>query len=359
MNEDMLRRMAAQAGISTSQMVGMATGPQGGQVTASGMQEMLNRNVNNLLGGRPADRMRQLAQERFGTALEEITPAQAAIIARQVQQEGLMPDTRSIQTAMARSGIENVSTANAGATAVMAVGGEFNLETEAMNPQDVQGMDWETQQGWLKEQGLEFEDAAGYNEWRVANANDNTGVKGMGRRDTLKPKAAYASWASETGKTSPAIEALFNKGYSKSDRFVVQTEDGEKDVSFEEAVKFYPEQLARGEAMLIESKKNKDEIGTTVSDITGLGDSTIEIGAGQKRDYGKGREFEYDKWKDKRVKEAEDDAKDAKGGKIMVEASPILANLIRMSGTGVTVNYGPSGGNPPLANLPTGTPGTR
>jgi hypothetical protein len=78
----------------------------------------------------------------------------------------------------------------------------------------------------------------------------------------------YNEMTKGTGKSDPVIEKLISQyGTDPDIRFKVQSKDGEKAVTFGEAIRYFSDQLSSGSASIVSS--NKDINNRKVSDIAG------------------------------------------------------------------------------------------
>ncbi|MFH8483095.1 hypothetical protein [Streptomyces sp. NPDC018055] len=169
------------------------------------------------------------------------------------------------------------------------------------------------------------------------------GFLGLGG-DNSDAYNAYDSWHKDSGgKEDPVVYALLNaiKGDDKS-KVAVTTKDGKKVVSLADAVKRHRNELASGNAVVVEG----DKAGRSVADI--LGENNVDPG----RDYSKeakAREksgVSYEEWEKKNTK------KDKKGAeKLEISLTPDARRLLTvMDSTGVSGSAATA--QPPLSPYP-------
>lgn len=345
-DENMMRRMAAMNNMGYSQWVGTVTGPGGAVQAAQGVETVARQQMTNLLGGGGIADLQSIAQRRFNKSLEELTGSQREIVGNEWLRSGRAPDIATIENILGNAGVTGVTNQNVAGTTVAAATGRLFPNAEAMQPQDVSAQS-------QAELGAGFEQRFGYKNYE----RDVYTVTEGGAVDS-QTNFLYGQWVESTGRTSPTIEALLKKGYGRKDLFEVQTKDGPRQVNFEEALQFYGDQLASGEARLVKGsgKDHAGDVGTMTKDISGTGGDAGTTVTSAQEPAKAGKKFNEEDWEADQAKDAED--KEGKG-KIIVEAAPALENLIRLSGANVSTTYGPSGGNPSTGSLPTGKTGVR
>lgn len=116
--------------------------------------------------------------------------------------------------------------------------------------------------GTLSQKGYQMMSDAG----PISNLFGGTQTK-MG--ETLQINADYYNqMVKQAGHNDPVIEKLLNQfGTDKNIRFKVKTKDGDKAVTFGEAIRYFPDQLSNGSAVIMSS--NKDINNRQVKDIAG------------------------------------------------------------------------------------------
>lgn len=116
--------------------------------------------------------------------------------------------------------------------------------------------------GTLSQKGYQMMSDAG----PISNLFGGTQTK-MG--ETLQINADYYNqMTKQAGHNDPVIEKLLNQfGTDRNIRFKVKTKDGDKAVTFGEAIRYFPDQLSNGSAVIMSS--NKDINNRQVKDIAG------------------------------------------------------------------------------------------
>lgn len=117
------------------------------------------------------------------------------------------------------------------------------------------------------EKGLAEDGRWGVVGWKERLDHINAGQwLGIGPPKTNKAGELYVNRSEESGMRDPALEALLqNLEDPNNTKVVVSTSQGDKVVSFEDAMKYFPNELAKGNVKIATG----DQAGKTVSDITG------------------------------------------------------------------------------------------
>lgn len=172
-----------------------------------------------------------------------------------------------------------------------------------------------------------------------------------GNRAKKAALGAYSDRQNTVGQTDPVLEDLIHNYGAKTDvGYEVQTKDGKKVVSLDEAIKYYPDQLAHGTATIV----GGDDDGKSVSDAVGYTEQSFTPNQGQSADTTSSDNqggVSADDWRKDHPTD-QSDAQDARG-KITIEASDELRRMFNFTGSGVVnsqVESGASSGVPPAVS---------
>lgn len=139
----------------------------------------------------------------------------------------------------------------------------------------------------------------------------------------------YNELTKGTGKSDPVIEKLISEyGTDPNIRFKVKTKNGDKAVTFGEAIRYFSDQLSSGQASIVSS--NKDINNRQVKDIAG---STGAQVTSDKNDW---QGSDYDKVASEIGANNPDDSskENSGGGSITLSLSPEAQRLFQVSTTG-------------------------
>lgn len=139
----------------------------------------------------------------------------------------------------------------------------------------------------------------------------------------------YNELTKGTGKSDPVIEKLISEyGNDPDIRFKVKTKDGDKAVTFGEAIRYFSDQLSSGQASIVSS--NKDLNNRQVKDLAG------STGAQVTSDKNSWSGSDYSKVADEiGAGTADSGAKDnTGGGQIVVSATPELQKWLNFTTSG-------------------------
>ncbi len=224
----------------------------------------------------------------------QLTPADAANIGRAMAENGMLNPTQFLQVA-SMLGMGGVTPANVYEVAAKVALGSFRFD-QALSPEKTQALEGggKTIGGQKVVTAGDYRDIKGgdLETSRIAGTQNKAISQALGlagAEELTKADSTYLDYlhgtrdargkvtSAGTGTRSAVMEALLRDEKGLKDRhFVVQTKDGAKTVTFEEAFKSFSDQLARGDVTI-------QETGQTVAEATGkMGDSSVATGsAGQ------------------------------------------------------------------------------
>lgn len=254
--------------------VGSGTGA-GLRLLGRGIQTQVDQVAQSIITPQQRTQAQQMAS---GMDLPngKLTPGQADQIGRQL---GVNPE--ALMYSLQARGITGVTPANVYEYAgKLALGGVnlregFNEQAERrdngglranqvgrLGNRDLQaGQELTTGQTGALERNLGY--TSRMRAMRYGGVKETPGL-GKEARDALQ---TYEQRVEKTGRRSGAIEGLLRKGAISDDsKFLVQTRDGQRQVSLSEAVKDYRDQLETGRATVLSGS----QAGRTVGDITGV-----------------------------------------------------------------------------------------
>lgn len=152
----------------------------------------------------------------------------------------------------------------------------------------------------------------------------------------------YNEQTKQSGKSDPVIEKLISEyGSDPNIRFKVKTKNGDKAVTFGEAIRSFSDQLSSGQASIVSS--NKDINNRLVKDIAGSTGAQITSDKNdwQGSDYG---QVAKDIGADNPTDSA---ASNTGGGTVMISATPELQRLFNFTTSGnVDLNNSAASGRP-------------
>jgi hypothetical protein len=165
---------------------------------------------------------------------------------------------------------------------------------------------------------------------------------------------AYDQLQKQTGKTDPAIESFIQAtGHYSEIGVEVETKDGKKTVSKDDAIRYYGDQLASGKARIVGGPNDLD--GKTVGEITGVTQKDFTPMAGRDNnttdDPAAAGGVSADDWRKDHSGGSYDDTSTNTGGKYTVELSDSakkLLTLIPPAAQNSQVEAGASAGLPPI-----------
>jgi hypothetical protein len=168
----------------------------------------------------------------------------------------------------------------------------------------------------------------------------------------FKANSEYKKLQDRTGKTDPGIEAAITQFGGREDRIKVQTKQGARIVTIDEAIRDYSDQISSGSAIVASG----ENAGKKISEVTGVtttgvvpGKDGVENTAKQNAKSGiKTEDYDTIMGKDK-----ENANGTAAGGTVTIEPSPELARLFNFKTTGnLSVDQSAAQGVPPTVNGP-------
>jgi hypothetical protein len=142
----------------------------------------------------------------------------------------------------------------------------------------------------------------------------------MRNNASVDAQRLYLGNVKKTGRVSPLIEqALKDGNFDKSWRFKVDTAQGERDVSFEDAMRYSADQVATGD---VEITKGTGA-GTSLAETLGMeGDKSVKVTSDDNKNLGKhGHDYK-----------GADGGKAGNAQRVLVSATPELRRLLRFSG---------------------------
>src|SRR5690606_24024569 len=100
----------------------------------------------------------------------------------------------------------------------------------------------------------------------LSHVNAGKEFLGLFGQEENKAGEAYAKWMEKTKKRDPVLEAILqNVKDPNSTKVRVSTASGDRIVSFEEAMKYFPNELAAGKVQIVTG----DQAGKTMSQVIG------------------------------------------------------------------------------------------
>jgi hypothetical protein len=167
---------------------------------------------------------------------------------------------------------------------------------------------------------------------------------------------AYSERQEKTGKTDPGIEAAIKHFGTTNTKIQVQTKQGVRVVTMDEAVRDYADQISSGSAIVADGE-NK---GKKVSEVTGVTTTGVVPGKDgvpntATEDAKSGMTTEAVEIRDKLVGVfgGDEGKKGKNSGVLRIEPSPELAKLLNFKATGnVDVDTSAAQGVPPAVNGP-------
>lgn len=278
-----LMMQAAQLGASP--MAYMAQIQEDPGLLGRGMQSQVDRVRDAVFGPDALAFAHSEAQKAMALTGGQLTPADAADIGRRMAENGMLNPMQFMQVATTL-GIGGVTPANVYEVAAKVALGSFRFD-EALSPKQTQALEGGgrtiggqkvvTAGDYRKGGDAETAGRAGAQNKAIAQALGLAGAEELtgagnaylgylhGSRDARGQVTSAGS-----GARSAVMEALLRDEKGLKDKhFVVQTKDGPKAVSFEEAFRSFGDQLSRGDVTI-------QETGETVAQATGkIGDRSV------------------------------------------------------------------------------------
>lgn len=324
----MHQRLAQQAGMPFSKLVGQAEIGNTKPYTQA-LDKLDSSWTKSILGNMPP-----AAQGVLASAIAKAGGASAVAnsegarqsIATQLLNSGINIDMMQSQY-QATSG-ENVQSLNPQAFAELMVSRYVNPNAVTNSTQKAQDQfnqtpvsDFQKKFGGFGGSGIASPDSYVSSNWGL-NIFDG------GAQQKNSVLAAYGDRVAQSGQHDPVIQSLIDKvGATKETGIQVQTGNGQKVVSQEDAVRFYADQLAQGSATLVGGQYD----GQTVQDLVGGKESNYSgpNSTGDTTDHGG---VTVDQWK-KDNPTAQSDAQ-AATGTVTISMTPQLAQFFQLSTTG-------------------------
>lgn len=280
-NRQMQYRLAAQSGMSPGQFQAQAIkNPMG---YAQAVQKNINQVIQNSI---PDSVLRQVAAtvDRYGgTKALQGNPDLVNTVAEDVQSQGLM-DVGVLTDLLAQTGVQGITQATAWA---------YVIQNMIGNGPAAQAADKIAQSGIVDTKTGNYVGGprAGQHARNVLSGQQ---LADLGTHSTMA--AQYVASVNKTGQQDTVISGIYKSLGSNADkaRVVVQTKDGNKVVSMEQAQRDYRKELDSGKVRFATGTKDssgKDITGQTVQQLTGLGmqglDTSDEVSgskSGEKED---------------------------------------------------------------------------
>ena len=292
LSQPALMMQAAQLG--QTPMAYMAKIQEDPALLGQGMQSQVNRVRDAVFNAQALQWAHEEARKAMALTGGQLTPGDAAEIGRKMSENGMLNPMQFMQVAAAM-GMGGVTPANVYEVAAKVALGGFRFD-QALSPRETQPLEGggKTIGGQKVVTAGDYRDIKGGDREtaRRAGGQNLTIEKSIGisrESDLSKAGSEYLEYvhgsrdahgrvtAAGSGTRSSVMEALLRDEKGLRDKhFIVQTKDGPKTVSFEDAFKNYSDQLARGDVTV-------QETGETVAQTTGkMGDRSVATGsAGQ------------------------------------------------------------------------------
>lgn len=345
-----MRIMAAQNGMSYSQLLGMSQQAGGADMLAHMQQRMFNQRVTQSMSPGVMQSIQQRIQQASRGGV--LSAGEARGVGAWALENGLNADQAM---AMAQSlGIQGVNPGNVGTYVAEAIAsGGLGISTQADQHDAVRrrlaGADTSRIGGQAIHRGSDIkassrEGVVGRQE--VALAGD-LGVNAKTYASHWKDAGTashdmhfYArDYVEKTGRRSKVLEDLMAGGnYDPSRRFTVKTKSGLRDVDMHTAIEHYSDQLMQGDVEISAGKG----AGQTVGEFTGLADPNRRVTS------------------DRKGGVHGDKVQGGKDGSVKIEASAELMRMFNFSATGgayidqARASGIPATALPPASQLPTG-----
>jgi hypothetical protein len=162
---------------------------------------------------------------------------------------------------------------------------------------------------------------------------------------------AYIGYQKDTKSSNPAIEALITRlGDNTDARIQVQTKQGPRVVTIDEAIKYYSDQISSGQAIVMNAG---DESGKTVAESTGVRVGGFTPGAGGTKDsttMDAPAGQSIDDWR--KANPGQSSISGNSSGTVTISPSPELRRLFAFTGTGgVNIDGAAAAGRPPVPGV--------
>lgn len=279
LSQPAMMMQAAQLG--QSPMAYMARVQEDPSLLGKGLQSQVDRVRDSVFGGSALQFAHGEAQRAMAQTGGQLTESDAAGIGRTMAERGMLNPTQFMAVAQAM-GIGGVTPANVYEVAAKVALGGFRFDQALSTPQlpdkgtTIGGQRLLTARDIRPIKGGDRETAraTGAQQKQIANALGAPGVEALSAAGLSYLHGIQGSTDAHmrvtdpgTGRRSAVLEALLRDEKSLRDKsFVVQTKDGSRAVSFEEAFRSYEDQLSRGDVVI-------QQTGETVAQATGqMGD---------------------------------------------------------------------------------------
>jgi hypothetical protein len=304
--------MLMQSGVLGQDYNQMMASIQGGDtgLLGQGMDAAIRQAV--VASGLDVNQVQQIKQQLVGDG--PISAQDAQNIATEMARQGHPVDINATIALAESVGVRGVTPANASQWLITAALGGFNMQerlssaaTGASGHTRSTGQIGTTgggrdlitegeartgdQRSALRHQREGIFGALGYE--GQPHSDPMTGAITMGNAAEEVPKAArgategYVNRVQESGQRDPVVESLLaTKAHMADSSFRVKTAEGTRDVSLETAVRYYSDQLARGDVQIATGTG----AGKTVADVTGVVDPNREVTSDKQSAQGTERE---------------------------------------------------------------------
>lgn len=333
-----LRIMAARSGMPFGQLYAatMRRDQAGTQQVASLLGRRLAETAQLNLGSRGMDIVRRYTDENRSAPNRPLSPAQyeelSALLLEQVP--GLDPEVA--QQTLASMGMGNVPLPEAIGMLARIQSGDYNPAGEVMERvQNSKAYRVEDRTGGMLEdrKGVtdigDVQEKVGMNRGQAMHTGGRWGPFGEKKAD--RARSLYVKSVQRTGTGSPIIEAALKSGFDPSWRFRVQTADGPRVMTFDDLMRFAPDQAARGDVEIVQGRGE----GGTLADVTHMAVDTSVKATSARRATKKGKDEEDFEAK-----------RGGGGGRVIIAPSPALGRWLTFQGSG-TVVIDPNAPPPP------------
>lgn len=323
-----LRSMAARAGMPFSQVMAatIRRDPAGTQLVSNLVRQNLAQTAQLGLGQQGMEIVRRFAQENRVNERTPLTPTQYEELSATLLERMPWLDPQTAQQMLSQIGLANVPINQAIGMIARIQTGDFDPGAEMMrNVQRSQQYEVQDAKGGTRENVKGVTDIgdvmvrAGGTRFEAESLTTGGKWGPFGQGKTDRARALYVKSAQKTGRGSPIIESALKQGFDPSWRFRIDTKDGPRVVTFDDLMRYAPDQAARGDVEIVRGRGE----GGTLADITGMAANTsiAKTSASQVIKHGKSEE-DFNRGRGK------------ESGRVIIAPAPALGRWFTFQGQG-------------------------